>query len=186
MSRKTREIVARQKRRYALWEIRRGFIAGLTAGAIAYAVGCGIGTITANAAEEIEVPENVERYAKCIGRVYGICPELLEAIAFRESSFNADAENAGCVGLMQISEKWHEERMEYLEVDDLTDAYANMLVAADYLNELFEKYEDAGMVLMVYNGDYDAFDYANGRAPLSDYADEILTLSAELERKHGK
>ena len=71
-------------------------------------------------------------------------------------------------------------------MDSLYDPYGNMLVAADYLSELFEEYEDVGVVLMTYNGDSDAEAFSYCEAELSGYADDILTLSAELERAHGK
>lgn len=68
---------------------------------------------------------------------YGVCPELIEAIVFCESSGNPNAvSNYGCVGLMQISEKHHKERMEALGVTDLTDPRSNILVGTDYLMEL--------------------------------------------------
>lgn len=117
---------------------------------------------------------------------YNICPEFLQAMAFRESSYRTDVKNGSCIGLMQVSEKWHTDRMARLGVDSLYDPYGNMLVAADYLSELFEEYEDVGVVLMTYNGDSDAEAFSYCEAELSDYADDILTLSAELERAHGK
>ena len=117
---------------------------------------------------------------------YNICPEFLQAMAFRESSYRTDVKNGSCIGLMQVNEKWHTDRMARLGVDSLYDPYGNMLVAADYLSELFEEYEDVGVVLMTYNGDSDAEAFSYCEAELSDYADDILTLSAELERAHGK
>lgn len=108
------------------------------------------------------------------------------AIAEAESGGNPNAENGSCKGLMQVSEKWHKDRMERLGATDLFDENGNILVATDYLYELFEKYADAGMVLMVYNGDSDAVDYMNGKAELSKYATDILERSAELEKIHGK
>lgn len=120
------------------------------------------------------------------GKEYNICPELLMAIAETESHGNPKAENGGCKGIMQISEKWHKDRMKRLGVTDIFDTKGNILVATDYLYELFEKYEDVGMVLMVYNGDSDAEDYMNGKAKLSGYAEKILERSAYLEELHGK
>lgn len=130
--------------------------------------------------------EEVLEIAEEVGDAYGICPEFLQAIAYHESRYIPDADGGSCVGLMQISPKWHGERMERLEVDDLTDPYGNMLVAADYLAELFEEWEDPGVVLMKYNGDSRAEECAETGAEISDYAKDILELSAELERKHGK
>lgn len=120
------------------------------------------------------------------GKEYNICPELLMAIAEAESVGNPEAKNGGCKGIMQVSERWHKDRMERLGVTDIYDTSGNILVATDYLYELFEKYEDVGMVLMVYNGDSYAEEYANGNVELSEYAAEILQRSEKLERLHGK
>ena len=113
-----------------------------------------------------------------------ICPELVEAIIERESNWDPYAANGDCIGLMQISEKWHKDRMERLGVDDLKDPYDNILVGVDYLSELAAKYE-VGLALMIYNGDSRAESLWNS-GQMSDYAKWILERSAELERLHGK
>lgn len=129
--------------------------------------------------------KEVQNYCEEIGGEYGICPELIEAMIESESSGQADAENGSCKGLMQISEKWHIERMERLGVTDIFDEYGNILLGADYLAELFEEYGEASLVLDVYNGNRNAmYNYENGI--LSKYAGKILERSAELERLHGK
>ncbi len=133
-------------------------------------------------AEECIVPEDIIEMSNEIGMEYHICPELLQSIAFQESRFQADAQNGNCTGLMQINPVWHQERMDRLGVTDLYDPAQNMEVAADYLQELFGRYEDVGTVLMVYHGESGAVD----KIEPSKYADEILTRSAELERMHGK
>lgn len=120
-----------------------------------------------------------------IGNEYAICPELLEAIIEKESSGSQYASNGGCMGLMQISEKWHKDRMQRLGVTDIFDVEGNILVGTDYLAELFEEYEDPGMVLMVYNGDSRAESFGKGEAGLSSYASWILNRAAELEELHG-
>lgn len=130
--------------------------------------------------------KEVEELAEQIGEEYDICPELLQAVAWYESRYQENAEANGCMGLMQISECWHQERMEKLGVTDLYAPAENMKVAADYLAELAERYDDIGMVLMVYNGDSRAKDYQKTGNGLSDYANDILELSEQLEREHGK
>ena len=131
--------------------------------------------------EAAERQEELEEYIEAICEPRNICPELIEATIERESRWNPKAVNGDCMGLMQISERWHRERMERLGVTDLFDPYDNILVGVDYMAELFERYEDPGMVLMVYNGDSRAKDLqATGN--LSEYAERILTRSAELER----
>ena len=135
--------------------------------------------------EAAERQEELEFYIERVCEPVHICPEFVEAIIERESSYNPKAVNGDCIGLMQISERWHKERMAEFGVTDLTDPFDNILVGVDYLRELFEKYEDPGMVLMVYNGDSRAKDLQT-TGNLSEYAEWILTRSAELEREHGK
>lgn len=121
-----------------------------------------------------------------IGEEYGVCPELLMAIVEKESSGKKFAVNGDCVGLMQISTKWHKERMERLGVTDICDEYSNILVGTDYLMELAEEYGDIGIVLMAYNGDSRVKKAMNGECDISNYAKWILKRSEELERAHGK
>lgn len=124
-------------------------------------------------------------YIEIICQERGICPELVEAIIERESGWDPEAVNGDCIGLMQVSEKWHQDRMERLGVTDLTDPYDNILVGVDYLAELFEQYEDIGAVLMKWNGDSGLSEYLE-TGELSEYAEKVLSRSAELERLHGK
>lgn len=115
------------------------------------------------------------------GEQYDFRSELLIAIIEAESSGNPNAKNGDCLGLMQVSEKWHTDRMESLGVSDLYDERGNILVATDYLYELFMQYGDLGMVLMTYNGDSSAKDYWNGNGELSAYAKKIINRTEELE-----
>lgn len=133
------------------------------------------------AEEKVEVPEEVIELSEELGEKYCICPELLQAMAWRESRFKPEAVNGTCIGIMQVSERWHRDRMERLGATDLTDMRQNMLVATDYIAELADKYGDIDIVLMVYNGDSRA-----GTGIVSEYAKTIIALSADLERLQGK
>lgn len=150
--------------------------------ALPFMAGVLLWTMTAKAAEP---DDSILAYIEVIAADYGICPEFIEAIIERESGWDPEAVNGDCVGLMQISERWHRNRMERLGTVDLTDPRDNILVGVDYLAELFDKYEDPGMVLLVYNGDSRAKTYWE-TGELSDYATDILERSAELERRNGK
>lgn len=119
------------------------------------------------------------------GEMYDICPELLMAMIEAESSGNPNAENGDCKGLMQISERWHTGRMAEIGADDIWSETDNIHIGANYLHELFDRYEDAALVLMVYNGEPDAVEKAE-KGYISDYARKILDRSAELERWKGK
>lgn len=131
------------------------------------------------------ISEEYQSYCEEIGKQYGICPELLEAIMESESSGNAHAENGNCKGLMQINILYHRDRMSRLGVSDIYDGRGNILVAADYLVELFQKYGDVGTVLMVYNGSNNALD-RGAQADYTEYASRIIKRSEQLERLHGK
>lgn len=142
--------------------------------------------ITASSTEQCELLDLTEE----VGQIYGICPELLQSIIFYESSYRADAECGGCKGLMQINESTHSDRIkrikaEYRISNNIFNPRLNVLVGADYLAELFEEYEDVGLVLMIYHGESKAIQNAdNGK--LSSYAKKILIKSEEEEREHGK
>ena len=131
--------------------------------------------------ENTNLSESTIDYCYQYGDEYDFRPELLIAIIEAESSGNPNAKNGDCLGLMQVSEKYHTDRMERLGVTDLYDEGGNILVATNYLYELFMKYEDIGMVLMTYNGDSSARKYWNSNGELSRYAKKIINRTEELE-----
>lgn len=130
---------------------------------------------------QIEVPQEVIQISEELGEQYCICPELIQAICWKESRFQADVEGNGCVGIMQISPRRHKDRMERLGVTDLTDIEQNMTVGVDYLAELSEGSEDIVKVLAEYHGESDIEERLE-QGEVSDYVSSILSLSEELER----
>ena len=134
---------------------------------------------------KVDVPPEIEALCIEIGKDNGICPELLTAICWKESRFQPDVVNASgtCHGIAQIHRGSHRARMERLGVTDLYDPKENLQVCADYLAELFEKYEDPETVLEYYNGDTTA---AADPIRTSAYAQKILNVSNALERVHFK
>lgn len=137
--------------------------------------------------EETGIPSDIYEEAQIVGNEFNICPELLLAIAERESRFQADAKNGSCKGLMQLNTACHKARFEEMgwSSQEWTNAYKNMYVAADYLSDLFEKYEDVGVVLGIYHGESDAVRRGQS-GKLSPYVTKILKRSEELERLAGK
>lgn len=122
-----------------------------------------------------------------ISEIYPICPKLLQALIFYESSNQRTIVSKwGDVGYMQVNPKWQKDRMKKLGVSDLTDGYSNLLVGTDYLCELFTKYDDPYIALMAYNqGEKSALRMYNS-GEISDYSRKIVNLSEKLERSHGK
>ena len=144
-------------------------------------------TCTLTTKAQTRMPDEVRNACEKYGEIYNICPEFLEAIAYEESQFNATAVDSTktCHGLMQIYAKYHKDRMKKLGVSNIYDVEGNINVAADYLAELFEEYEDAGTVLMIYHGEKDAVKKSE-RGNLSKYAKRVLSMSEMYERAHNK
>lgn len=141
--------------------------------------------VCVKAEEQIMVPEDVRVISEELGQAYCICPETIQAIGWTESRFQPDAENGGCVGIMQVAPKWHQERMDKLGVTDLTDIRQNMTVAVDYLAELVKDEEDMEEALMRYHGESRINERLEA-GEMSAYVESILAVSAELERRNGK
>lgn len=124
-----------------------------------------------------------------VGNLYNICPELLQAICFHESSYYITARNGTCVGLMQVNSTYMAERMERLEVTDIYDEYSNVLLAADLIAELrdtTENGQDIYYVLMRYNMATDTANKLYSEGTISQYALDVAETAQELERLHGK
>lgn len=134
---------------------------------------------------QMEDLENWEEYIEAVCEEKNVCPELVQAIIERESSWRPKAVNGNCVGLMQIDKVVHAARMERMGIEDLKDPYDNIMLGVDYLAELFAKHEDLYAVLMFYNaGNAGLEEWENGC--YSDYAIEVARRSEELERNNGK
>lgn len=115
-----------------------------------------------------------------------ISPCLVLAIIEQESECDPDCtyitETEESVGLMQIQEKWHRDRMDRLGVTDLTDPYQNIQTGIDYLLELFETKPEVEWVLNAYNGGQAYADKMQEKKIDTDYSQKIFKRAAELER----
>lgn len=132
-----------------------------------------------------DVPTEIQIACNKYGKEYGIRPELLEAVCWKESRYQEGITDKSktCFGLMQIKASCHRDRMKRLGVIDLYDIDSNIHVGADILADLFDDYEDEGLVLMLYHGEKGAVGKAK-RGKISGYATEIIELSNELEELH--
>ena len=70
--------------------------------------------------ENTYLSESTIDYCYQYGDEYDFRPELLIAIIEAESSGNPNAKNGDCLGLMQVSEKWH---------TDLPSRYLGIFIA---------------------------------------------------------
>jgi len=79
---------------------------------------------------------------------------MVMAIIEHESNFNRYAVNYNgtCFGLMQIYVYYHQSRMNRLGVTDIYDAYGNILVGVDLLDELYRSSGNWSNALYQYSG----------------------------------
>ena len=97
------------------------------------------------------------------------------AVIFKESSFRPNADSGSSVGLMQINRINHKWLSEELGITDFFDPEQNVKAGTYMLRLLFEKYEDAGMVLMAYNmGESGARKLWNKGIYMTDYAEGVF------------
>lgn len=127
--------------------------------------------------------DKIDKHIEVIGKLYHISPALIKSIIYQESRYDPKARTGKCVGLMQVNTYWHKDRAKSLGVTDLYDPYGNILVGVDYLSELFKKYEDPALVLMLYNMKHKTAFSLHKKGKISDYAREVLARSDSLQNQ---
>lgn len=138
---------------------------------------------------ETEIPKEIIEYCEVVGSEYDICPELLESMAYQESRFIPTVRNGKHYGLLQVNVKVHADRIAKYgwTEEDMFDPFKNIMVAADYLSELYELYGDENpIVLSVYSGNWKAVKAYKEYGFMTSYVEEVLERSAAYERLHEK
>lgn len=133
--------------------------------------------------EDVKLSAEMQQWIMSYAYERHISPFIVFAIIEKESDYDADAVgDAGeSIGLMQIQEKWHQERMEELGLSNLWDSQQNIQVGIDYLMELLDENPDMEWVLNAYNG---GRAYADRKKDThTEYATYILMRAAELEKE---
>ena len=130
--------------------------------------------------ESIYVPDEVALICVKYGEEYGIKPELLEAIAWRESRFKKSATNGPCVGIMQINTNVHKDRIKELGIEDAYDTDANVHIAADLIADLLAENPSIEYMLARYHGESRPEKVLNGAEP-SNYVTKVMEVSKYLE-----
>lgn len=135
------------------------------------------------------VPLDIELQAHIINEcsAYDIDPAIIFAMIDKESDFDSEAVGDGgsSFGLLQIKQKFHQERMERLAVTDLLNSYQNVVVGIDYLGELLGQYDgNMEKALMSYNaGPTGAYKHWFSKGIYSNgYSQEVLENSRILTK----
>lgn len=137
------------------------------------------GDITVKPPSEREL---INGYVRNVCSKYNMDPYLIMSMIVSESNYNPKEKTGICLGLMQISTKWHGDRAKKLGVTDFYDPYGNILLGVDYLSELFNQYKDPKLVLMLYNMNHDDAlrMYRNGQ--ISTYAKTVLARADKFKK----
>ena len=98
---------------------------------------------------QLETNNHIDKMAKR----YGLNPDIIKALIEEESGWisSAEGDDGSSIGLMQIQERWHKDRMKRLGVTDLYNPEQNITVGCDILSELLNKYGNYKDALSVYN-----------------------------------
>lgn len=88
-------------------------------------------------------PVIAQIYTYIVCNNYGVDYEMVFALIEHESKCRWDAAGDGgtSIGLMQVSEKWHADRMERLNRSNLQDPYTNILIGVDFIAEIQGRYK---------------------------------------------
>ena len=143
------------------------------------------GASKVHAEEVVEIPEEIQFWCKYYGEQYGICPEVLEAMAWTESRCitSAQSPDKACKGLLQIKPACHQARMEWLGVRNIFGTWENLKVGADYLAELAAGEEDIAVALARYNGQSAEKIEKTRQGEYSGYVKKVLDIASDLERR---
>ena len=126
--------------------------------------------------------ETLHQYCVEAEEEFGVSCYILEAIAERESRLETTAQNGSCVGLMQVSTKWHKTRAENLDISDWYDPQSNIRIAADYFSELLELTDnDISWALMRYNMKTSTANAMHDAGKISKYAKGVMDRAHQLE-----
>lgn len=127
--------------------------------------------------------EEIELHIQQVVSLYpNLSEDLISAIIWRESRYDPNARNydGSCVGLMQVSTKWHTDRARNLGVEDLYDPYGNILTGCDLLSELLNSY-NLETALMVYHGGYSYAQKYQSAGTIDQYTKDILSYAQQLK-----
>lgn len=98
---------------------------------------------------------------------YGVPYELIMAIIKKESTFNPNASNGSCVGLMQLHKGYNSDFAATLGVYNLYDPYGNTTVGIAKIADLLSRYSMTDALICYNCGEYGARPYLGGSTSYS-------------------
>jgi soluble lytic murein transglycosylase len=148
--------------------------------------------------ERLWYPLRYEQIVRGHARHYDLDPDLLAAVIYQESKFEADARSSsGAIGLMQLLPDTAKGIALHtggtaFRVQDLYDPEINVRYGAWYLSHLLQKYGDERTALAAYNAGQDNVDRwrRSGRgiqfSETRAYVDRVEELKTIYRDAYGK
>lgn len=130
----------------------------------------------------VPLSDELQIYTQQVCKEYKVPFDLVIGVMFAESTFNPNAKNGDCYGLMQVN-TINAEELKNIGVYDLTDAKQNIKSGVYLLSKALRKY-DISEALIAYNwGESGAKEKLNNGITSTDYTRKVLRYAAGLEVK---
>ena len=141
--------------------------------------------------ERLRYPLAYEGIIRGHARNYGLEPELIAAVIYQESKFQADARSeAGAIGLMQVQPATARGIAvrtggSGFRVADLYDPEINVRYGSWYLRHLLDKYGNEDRALAAYNGGQGNVDRGVVYPETRHYVERVTELKAVYRRAYA-
>ena len=130
----------------------------------------------------IPLSDELQIYTQEVCKEYKVPFDLVIGVMFAESTFDPNAKNGDCYGLMQVN-AINAKELKNVGVYDLTDAKQNIKSGVYLLSKALRKY-DISEALIAYNwGESGAKEKLNSGITSTDYTRTVLKYAAGLEVK---
>lgn len=125
---------------------------------------------------DVPLEVDIQNHIFNLSAEHCINPKIIIAIIVEESNFDSEiiGDKGNSIGLMQIQPKWHGERMERLNCNNLYDPYENITVGVDYLSELLNYYNGDIVKAIV------AYQQGSYKGEITEYAADVLVTASCL------
>lgn len=134
-----------------------------------------------NSRASVTAPSELRAAFEEAGRLHGVDPRLVAAVARRESAWNPNAvSNRGAVGIMQLMPA----TAKYLGVTDSYDARQNIFGGTRYLKTLLDTFDgDLDLALAAYNAGPGAVAKYKGIPPYRETQAYVAAIRASYEKQ---
>lgn len=132
------------------------------------------------------LPDPVQVYIYTLCKQYHLRYSVVLAIIEVETGYRYDKVTAKKeMGYMQVYYKWHKDKVEDLQEEELLDPYTNVQVGIAFLEELAGRFKTEAEYITAYNmGARGATKYfKKTNAKTSDYAKKVLKAAKRIEKE---